>query len=271
MRLQVEFMSSSRSPYARSGHTLPATKGDPWLFWWTITIFLLLALTTLSWFSSLYIFRHPEKPQNYRLLAKVHKLVPLKKFNERSVPQGKFHTAKDAYARFYTYTEEELVAQNTLLKRNFIRNYDEEGPVYIRGEFRIYKVAVLTPDRPFTSGLVIRAKSVELPNISIEMIFPTEALPRERPAYGETLTLDTNESFASVLHVSRLPEESLCFTVVPLTYYSPYPSNPKRHLALSPPVLLNMDADWPVTDDTPVAEALPVELAGGGERPRSKN
>ena len=271
MRLQVEFMSASRSPYAKSGHSLPVKKGDPWLFWWTIAIFVLLALTTFSWCSSLYIFRHPEQPRNYRLLAKVRKLVPLKKFNERSVPQGKFHTAKEAYVRYINYSDAELEAQNTFFKRSYIRNYDEDGPVYVKGEFRIYKVGRLTPERPFRSGLVVRAKSVDLPNISIEMIFPTEALPRERPAYGESLVLDTNESFASVIHISRLPEESLCLTVVPITYYSPYRSDPKRDLALSPPDSLNMDAPWPVTDDTPVAEALPVELAGTDEAAAAKN
>ena len=271
MRLQVEFMSASRSPYARSGHSLPVKKGDPWLFWWTIAIFVLLALTTFSWCSSLYIFRHPEQPRNYRLLAKVRKLVPLKKFNERSVPQGKFHTAKEAYVRYINYSDAELEAQNTFFKRSYIRNYDEDGPVYVKGEFRIYKVGRLSPEQPFRSGLIVRARSVDLPNISIEMIFPTEALPRERPAYGESLVLDTNESFASVLHISRLPEESLCLTVVPITYYSPYPSDPKRDLALSPPDSLNMDAPWPVTDDTPVAEALPVELAGTDEAAAAKN
>lgn len=261
MRPHVEFMSSSRSPYAKPSRNLTPAKGDPWLFWWTIAIFILLALTTISWLSSLYIFRHPEKPRNYRLLAQFHKLEPLKKFTERNVPQGKFHTAKEIYAKYFTYTDEELDTLNNLFKRSYIRNYADDTPVYLRGKYRVYKVEELTPQQPFMSGLVVRAKSVELPNVSIEFVFPTEALPKERPAYGDDLVLDTNDTFGSAVHISRLPEDSLCVTLVPLTYYSFHPSDPKRTLVLSPPHRLNMDAPWPLTDDTPMPDAEPVKMA----------
>ena len=120
----------------------------------------------------------------------------------------------------------------------------------------------------------MRAKSVDLPNISIEMILPTEALPRERPAYGESLVLDTNESFASVLHISRLPggqplpDGGAAHVLFALSV------RPEARPGAQPARLLNMEAPWPVTDDTPVAEALPVELAGhrrggGGEKLRA--
>jgi len=263
MMLQVEFTKAGRGRHGRSGSNLALRRGDPWLFWWTIAIFLLIALTTFSWFISLYIFRHPEKPRNYRLLARFHKLEPLVKFNERSVPQGKFHTSKEIYARFFNFSEHELTAQNELFKRHYIRNYADEQPVYIKGDFRIYKVSELTPERPFMSGLVVRAKSVDLPNVSIEYIFPTESLPRRKPQYGDPLVLTSNDSFASVLHVSRLPEESLCFSVVPLTYHSYRPAGGKEAIALSPPERLNLEASWPLTNDTPMAEAeAPVEMAG---------
>ncbi len=262
MPLQVEFMSASRSPYSKPKNTLPPPKGDPWLFWWTIAIFLLLALTTLSWLGSLYIFRHPEKPRNYALLEKFQKLPPLKKFNERTVPQGKFHLAKEAYARYFGYSDEELATFNDLCKRNYIQNYAEEAPAYVRGEYRIYKVETLDPSRPFTSGFVVRAKSVDLPNVSIEFIFPTEAVPPEKPLrYGDDIVLDTNNTFASILHLSRLPEDSLCLTVVPLTYRS-FGFDSQNRLVLSPPDRLNMKAAWPLTDDTPHAEK-DVEVAGG--------
>lgn len=262
MPLHVEFMSASRSPYSKPKNVLPPPKGDPWLFWWTIAIFLLLALTTLSWLSSLYIFRHPEKPQNYALLERFHKLPPLKKFNERTVPQGKFHTAKEAYAKYFAYTPEELTTFNDLCKRNYIQNYLEEPPSYMRGEYRIYKVDTLDPSKPFGSGFVVRAKSVDLPNVSIEFIFPTEAMPKEMPfRYGDDIVLDTNNTFAAILHISHLPEDSLCFTVVPLTYRS-FGFDSQNLLVLSPPERLNMRAAWPLTDDTPQAERDPA-VAGG--------
>jgi hypothetical protein len=265
MRLNVEFMSGgSRGPYAKPAQTLPPARGDAGLFWWTIAIFLLLALTTFSWLGSLYIFRHPEKPRNYRVLSKFQKLPKLNKFTERTVPQGKFHEADEIYKKYIGLTPEDLDVQNDLFKRSYIRNYDDAPPVYVRGKYRIYKVEDLNETHPFQSGLVVRAKSTDLPNVSIEFVFPMESLPRERLSYGDDLMLDTNESFASVLHISSLPESSLCLTVVPLTYnyFSVNPGDARRYTVLSPPQTLNMDAPWPVTDDTPVVPVEPLEVAG---------
>lgn len=269
MRLHVEFMSGSRSPYAKPAQTLPPPRGDAGLFWWTIAIFILLALTTFSWLGSLYVFRHPEKPRNYSVLAKFQKLKPLKKFNDRTVPQGKFHDASEVYSKYFGLDGKELAVQNDLFKRNYIRNYDDAPPVYVRGKYRIYKVEDLTSSQPFMSGMVVRARSVNLPNVSIEFVFPTEALPRERFSYGDDLVLDTNESFASVLHISSLPEASLCLTVVPLTYnfFSVNPADTRRYTVLSPPERLNMDAPWPVTDDTPVIPEPLLEVAGSPALP----
>jgi hypothetical protein len=268
-RLHVEFMSGNRSPYAKPIRTLPSARGDSGLFWWTIAIFVLLALTTFSWLSSLYIFRHPEKPKNYRLLARFEKLPPLKKFNDRTVPQGKFHTAQDVFSKYSRITGQEMAVQNDLFKRSYIRNYDDAPPVYVRGNYRIYKVETLTEAQPFTSGLVVRAKSVDLPNVSIEFVFPTESLPRERLTYGDDLVLDTNESFASVIHISPLPENSLCVTVVPLTYnfFSVNPADARRYAVLHPPSRLNMNAPWPVTDDVPMVPVGPPEVAEVPELP----
>lgn len=269
MRLHVEFMSGSRSPYAKSGHSLPPARGDAGLFWWTIAIFLLLAFTTFSWLGSLYIFRHPEKPKNYRVLAKFDKLQPLKKFTDSSVPQGKFHAPKEVFDRYFGFSVAELAVQNDLFKRSYIRNYDDTPPVYVRGRYRIYKVEALTPERPFTSGVVVRAKSVDLPNISIEFVFPAEVPPQDRLDYGDDLVLDTNRSFASVLHISGLPEESLCLTVVPLTYnfFTVNSDEDRLGTVLKPPKRLNMDAPWPVTDDTPLVPVEPLEVAGSPVRP----
>lgn len=250
MPLNIEFMNASRSPYSKAVPVLPVRRSDPWLFWWTIAIFILLGLTTFSWFFSLYVFRHPEKPANYELLARFGKLEPLTNFNDRNVPQGKFNSAKEIYAKYFALGDEEMEAQNAIFKRNYIQNYREEQPVYLKGEYRIYKVDQLEPGDAIPSGLVVRAKSMELPNVSVEFIFPTDRLPKERPAYGDDLLLKTNDTFASVLHISRLPEESLCFTVVPLTYYS-YPVGAQEFISLRPPEQLNMKAEWPLTDDAP--------------------
>jgi hypothetical protein len=270
MPLHIEFMNASRSVYTKSGKPLPQKRSDPWLFWWTIAIFVLLGLTTFSWCFSLYVFRHPERPKNYRLLASLNKLEPLTRFTERDVPQGKFHSAKEIYAKYFGYSDSELAAQSSLFKRNYIQNYVDEQPVYLKGEYRIYKIAELTSQHAFPSGLVVRAKSRELPNVSVEFIFPAESLPQTRPPYGDDLILQTNRTFASVLHISRLPEDSLCFTVVPLTYYS-YPVGNEEFLTLSPPALLNLDAAWPLTDDGATPDSEKVRVASRPEQKAGAN
>ncbi|MGI8603612.1 MAG: hypothetical protein ACR2OZ_11525 [Verrucomicrobiales bacterium] len=261
MSLHVTLMNASRSHYGKSGKALSRKQSDPWLFWWTIAIFVLLGLATFSWFFSLYVFRHPENPKNYRLLSRVGKLEPLTKFNEQTVPQGKFLTPKEAYAKFFNYTNDELTAQNGLFKRNYIQNYAEQQPVYIKGEYRIYKVTELSPRDAFPSGLIVRAKARELPNVSIEFVLPADQLPKGRPPYGDDLILKTNDNFASILHVSRLSEDSLCLTVVPLTYWS-YPVSHEEFISLTPPAKLNLDSRWPVTDDIPTPEAEKGRVAG---------
>ncbi len=266
--MPIQLMNASRSPYAKSGQSMPAKKRDPFLFWWVIVIVVLMALTTFSWMASLYVFQHPEKPKNYRLLAKIGKLEPLVRFKETSVsdpkkekpvPKAQFYSAKEIYAKFFSWTDKELATQNDLLKRHYIQNYTNDVPIYLKGEYRIYKVADLNENTPFTSGLVIRARSTELPNVSIEFTFPTDGPPLARPQVGDDLLLKTNNTFAATLHISRLAEESLCFTVVPLSYNSfPVDAQGRQFIKLAPPALLNMMAPWPITDDAPDAVAAPV-------------
>lgn len=265
--MPIPLMNASRPPYAKSGQSMSAKKGDPYLFWWIIVIFVLIALTTFTWMSSLYVFQHPEKPKNYRLLARIGKLEPLVRFKEtavkdrkdKQVPKAQFYTAKEVYAKFFNWTDKELAAQNDILKRNYIQNYTNDVPIYLKGEYRIYKVAELSGKTPFPEGLVVRARSTELPNVSIEFLFPTEGPPLARPQAGDDLLLKTNNTFASALHISRLAEESLCFTVVPLSYNSfPVDAQGKQFIKLAPPALLNMNAPWPVTDDTVDAVSAPV-------------
>ncbi len=250
MPIHVEFMSSSRSPYAKSGRSIQKKSGDPWLFWWTIAIFILIGITTFSWFASLYIFRHPEKPKNYKLLSKFKKLPTLTPFNQRDAPRGKFYDARQIYERYFSYTDAQLSAQNDLFKRNYIQNYDEGGPIYVKGTWRVYQARPLTQGDAITSGFVIRAESIDRPVVRLEMIFPASKVPSGHFDIEE-LVLNSNNYFASIVHVSRMPEETMLFTVIPLNYDDYKISERDGGILLStkPPAQLNLSASWPVTDE----------------------
>jgi hypothetical protein len=268
MPLAIPIMNPNRSGYSKSGRPVnaPAGGGDPYLFWWTIVIFIMLGLATFSWFFSLYVFNHPEKPKNYRLLTKFKKIEPLTAFSERTAPKGKFFSPKEIYGKFFNYTDIELEAQNAIYKRGYIQNFYDLSPTYLKGKFIIYKTEELGPTSTFPSGLVVRAKDPEFPNVSVEFIFPSEALPKTRMSYGEQITVTTNDLFACLLHISRLPEDSLCFTVVPLNAAHRYVQENQETIAIQPPELLNMAGAWPITDESlGDRESAPPPAATGGD------
>jgi hypothetical protein len=266
---RIQFLSANRSPYSASGRSAPPPP-DTSLFWWTILIFVLTGLATFSWMGSLYVFNHPEKPKNYRLLAKLKKIEPLKKFSESDLPQGKFQSAKELYRQYFGYESLELDTFNNLLKRSYIQNYRDQAPLYLKGDFTIDKVVDLTANDIFSRGLVIRATSEDLPNVQIELILPTDEIPKNRPSTGDELRLKNNHLFASLIHVSRPDSESLCFTAVPLTYPQ-YQVSETEKIALRPPTLLNLTGTWPLTDATPPpAQAVESPTTAAASPPPSE-
>ncbi|CAN5263717.1 hypothetical protein BH23VER1_BH23VER1_06000 [soil metagenome] len=225
---------------------------DSGLFWWTVLITVMLGVATFCWFFSIYVFAHPEKPFAYRLLTKLEKIEPPQKFSALTVPTGQFLTPKEAYGKFYAFDDRYLEIDNSLLKRHYLTNYKEEAPLYMRGLFRIFQVRRLTDADAFTAGVVVRARSHDYPNVVVEYLFPSDQAP-ERPesllSIGDDLTLDKTSTFASVIHIEKLRDDNLCFTLVPLVYGS-YEVADVGKISLSPPQRLNLEAPWPVTDES---------------------
>jgi hypothetical protein len=60
------------------------------LFGWTVFIFLLIGFVFLCWMGSYYIFAHPEKAANHRLLMRLHKLEEPQRFEITAAPRGEF-------------------------------------------------------------------------------------------------------------------------------------------------------------------------------------
>src|SRR5256885_14632369 len=59
-------------------------------FAWTIAILLLTGFALAAWLGSFYIFNQPERPDSYRILQRLHKIEPPKRFELTAAPAGGF-------------------------------------------------------------------------------------------------------------------------------------------------------------------------------------
>src|SRR2546428_12788842 len=142
-------------PYARP------LRGRINYFGWTLAILLLTGFALAAWLGSFYIFDQPERPDSYRILQRLHKIDPPKRFELTAAPAGEFLTAKQLYDRYIGMGSAELARANAELTRNYIRNYQQvRGLVpYMVGRFTIVAMRELGPDDVFTSGMVADRKS----------------------------------------------------------------------------------------------------------------
>ena len=105
------------------------------LFGWSIAILLLTGLAFAAWLGSFYIFGQPERPESYKILKKLHKIDPAKRFELTAAPAGEFLTSKQLYARYIAMSPTELDKANAELIRNYIRNYQSvRGLVPLSGD-----------------------------------------------------------------------------------------------------------------------------------------
>src|SRR4051812_7634899 len=117
----------------------PENQGGGHLFLWTVFILILIGAAFACWIGSFYIFGHPEKPQPYKLLRKLNKIEPPKRFEVTAAPPGEFYPAKKLFEKFANMKSLELQQENDLLLRNYIKNYKETKKLvtYITGRFEI--------------------------------------------------------------------------------------------------------------------------------------
>jgi hypothetical protein len=94
-------------------------------FAWTVAILLLTGLAIAAWIGSFYIIGQPERPESYRILQKLHKVDPPKRFELTAAPAGEFLTAQQVFERYSTMGAAELAKVNGELVRNYIRNFQQ--------------------------------------------------------------------------------------------------------------------------------------------------
>ncbi|PYJ65019.1 MAG: hypothetical protein DMF38_13545 [Verrucomicrobia bacterium] len=221
-------------------------------FAWTVAILLLIGFALAAWLGSFYIFNQPERPDSYRILQRLHKIEPPKRFELTAAPAGEFLNPKDLYERYSEMGNAELARTNAELARNYIRNYQMvRGLVpYVVGRYKIVAARELGPGDVFTSGMVALTNAVDNGELLMEHLYPAnpEALPlmKQTLNVGLEIKLERSHDISSVIHAERLVDGRMMITAVPLLYGSYTVTRGLGTFRLEPPLSLNLAAGWPL-------------------------
>ena len=224
-------------------------------FGWAVAILLLTGFAFAAWLGSFYIFWQPERPQSYRILKKLHKIEPAKRFELTAAPAGEFLTSKQLYDRYIAMSPTELATLNAELARNYIRNYQQvRGLVpYVIGRFNIMQARELTPNDVFLSGMVALTSAVDHGELLLEHVYPSD--PQAIPLMKQTLVtgleikLERTHDLSAVVHAERLLDGRIMITAMPLLYGSYTVTKGPGTFTLEPPLDLNLEAGWPLFKD----------------------
>jgi hypothetical protein len=221
-------------------------------FAWTVAILLLIGFALAAWLGTFYIFNQPERPDSYRILQRLHKIDPTKRFELTAAPAGEFLNPKDLYERYSEMGNAELARTNAELARNYIRNYQTvRGLVpYVVGRYKIVAARELGPHDVFTSGMVALTNAVDNGELLMEHLYPAspEALPlmKQTLNVGLEIKLERSHDISAVLHAERLVDGRMMITAVPLLYGSYTVTRGLGTFRLEPPLSLNLAAGWPL-------------------------
>jgi hypothetical protein len=246
------------------------------LFAWSVAILLLTGFALAAWLGSFYIFWQPERPQSYRILKKLHKIEPAKRFELTAAPAGEFLTAKQLYDRYIAMSPTELATMNAELTRNYIRNFQQvRGLVpYVIGRFNIMEARELTPNDLFLSGMVALTNAVDHGELLLEHVYTADpqALPlmKQTLGMGLEIKLERTHDLSAVIHAERLGDGRIMITAVPLLYGSYTVTRGPGTFTLEPPLDLNLAAGWPLFKDAERANAE-KQYASYRERTAPKN
>jgi hypothetical protein len=224
-------------------------------FGWAVAILLLTGFAFAAWLGSFYIFWQPERPQSYRILKKLHKIEPAKRFELTAAPAGEFLTSKQLYDRYIALSPTELETVNAELVRNYIRNFQQvRGLVpYVIGRFNIMQARELTPNDVFLSGMVALTNAVDHGELLMEHVYPADpqALPlmKQTLVTGLEIKLERTHDLSAVVHAERLSDGRILITAMPLLYGSYTVTRGPGTFMLEPPLDLNLAAGWPLFKD----------------------
>src|SRR5216110_1775229 len=229
------------TPYGRPAHRIN-------YFGWTLAILLLTGFAFAAWLGSFYVFWQPERPDSYRLLKKLHRIDPPRRFELTAAPAGEFLNPKQLHDRYAPLGEAELSKTNSELARNYIRNFQQvHGLVpYVVGRFRIIDVHQRGAADVFTSGMVALAAAIDNGDVLLEHVYPADRrdipLMRQTLAPGLEIKLERTHDISAVIHADR----SVLITAMPLLYGTYTITRGTGTFTLEPPLDLNLAAGWPL-------------------------
>jgi hypothetical protein len=221
-------------------------------FAWTVVILLLTGFAFAAWLGSFYIFWQPERPDSYRLLRKLHRIDPPRRFELTAAPAGEFLNPKQLHDRYAPLGEAELSKTNSELARNYIRNFQQvHGLVpYVVGRFRIIEVHQLGSADIFTSGMVALAAAIDDGEVLLEHVYPADRrdvpLMRQTLAPGLEVKLERSHDISAVIHADRTADGRILITAMPLLYGTYTVTRGTGTFSLEPPLNLNLAAGWPL-------------------------
>ena len=245
----MDYGSQSYNPYEEP-YTRPPERIN--YFAWTVATLLLIGLALAAWLGSFYIFNQPERPDSYRILQKLHKIEPPKRFELTAAPPGEFLNASQLYERYVGMGAAELAKTNAELLRNYIRNYQQvRGLVpYVVGRYTIIAVRELSPGDVFPSGMAALTAAVDSGELLMEHVYPAkpEALPlmKQTLSVGLEVKLERTHEVSAVIHAERLIDGRILVTAIPLLYGSYTVTRGLGTFRLEPPPSLNLVAGWPL-------------------------
>ena len=221
-------------------------------FLWTVVVLLLTGFAFVAWLGSFYIFWQPERPDSYRLLRKLHRIDPPRRFELTASPAGEFLNPKQLHDRYAPLGEAELSKTNSELARNYIRNFQQvHGLVpYVVGRFRIIEVHQLGSADIFTSGMVALAAAIDNGEVLLEHVYPADRrdvpLMRQTLAPGLEVKLERSHDISAVIHADRTADGRVLITAMPLLYATYTVTRGTGTFSLEPPLDLNLAAGWPL-------------------------
>jgi hypothetical protein len=221
-------------------------------FLWSVAILLLIGFALAAWLGSFYIFDQPERPDSYRILQRLHKIEPPKRFELTAAPPGEFFNPQQLYERYVGMGSAELARANAELTRNYIRNYQQvRGLVpYVVGRYSIVGTRQLGRGDVFTSGMAALTNAIDNGQLVMEHLYPAkpEALPlmKQTLTVGLEIKLERTHDISAVIHAERLADGRIMITAVPLLYGSYTVTRGLGTFRLEPPLSLNLAAGWPV-------------------------
>jgi hypothetical protein len=232
------------------------------LFIWTVFILLLIGFAFACWLGSFYIFGHPEEPRSYRILKKLKKIEPPRRFDITKAPLGEFISPQKTFEKFSTLKSLELQRENAELLRIYIKNYTESKKLvpYLRGKFEVMESRELTSKDLFPMGTAALLQAQDYPQVVVEHVFPATGPNLEASKQilspGIPFSIEKTNDVTAILHVERLADGRMLLTVAPLHYPSWGKRGGTGTFATEPPADLVIEAGLPIWKPNQLDEAL---------------